>query len=65
MLSFSLNLSLKSYRPRIFGNNLMLWRVKPLWSKVEVDDRKRQDPWDTECLSQATSKAWPLDILVP
>lgn len=59
MLSFLLNLSLKGYRPRIFGNNLvMLWKVKPIWRTVELDDGKRQDPCDIECLGQATPKAW-------
>lgn len=51
MLSFPL----KRYRPGIFGNDVVLWRVKATWSQVELEEGKRPDPHDTECLGQATS----------
>ena len=34
-------LSLKRYTPRIFGNDVVLWRVKPTWSQVELEEGRR------------------------
>lgn len=68
MLPFLLTLSPKIHTSRIFGNKLvMLWRVKPAWRKADLDDAKRQDSFDAECLDQAAlqPEPWTSQFLQP